>query len=115
MEKIMKTKILQMSLFAFLIAFFAGASSVSAQQMPQIPGMPTAETTIERQPQAQASQAAPSPKKEGVKRIGVVSPKAQMGQGTSLLDASEPIKQTIISYLSGPGFEIISLTGKIPA
>jgi hypothetical protein len=114
MEKIMKTKILQTSLFAVLIGFLAGASSASAQQMPQIPGTPpTAETTNEHQPQA--NQVAQPPKKEGIKRIGVVSPKAQMGHGTSLQDASEPIKQTIISYLSGPGFEIVALSGKIPA
>lgn len=47
-------------------------------------------------------------------RIGVVLPKAQLGQGTSGADVAEPVRQTLIAYLSGPATEIVPLQARIP-
>ncbi|HEX8247682.1 MAG TPA: hypothetical protein VF599_05905 [Pyrinomonadaceae bacterium] len=109
----MNIRLFQASLFAFLMAFFAVTQSI-AQQIPQIPGMPP--TAIENQPAQSPQPASPTSKKEGVKRIGVVLPKAQMTQAAQTgQDASEAIKQTIIAYLSGPSLDVVPLTGRIPA
>ncbi len=111
----MNTRLFQASLFAFLMAFFAVTQSIAQQQIPQIPGMPP--TAVENQSiQSQPAPASPISKKEGVKRIGVVLPKAQMTQAAQTgQDVGESIKQTIIAYLSGPALEIVPLTGRIPA
>lgn len=47
-------------------------------------------------------------------RIGIVLPKAQLGQGTSGADVAEPVRQTLIAYLSGPATEIVPLQARIP-
>lgn len=47
-------------------------------------------------------------------RIGVVLPKAQLGQGTTGADVAEPVRQTLIAYLSGPATEIVPITARIP-
>lgn len=51
---------------------------------------------------------------EGKVRIGVVLPKAQLGQGTSGADVAEPVRQTLVAYLSGPATEIVPLQSLIP-
>lgn len=47
-------------------------------------------------------------------RICLVLPKAQLGQGSSGADVGEPVRQTMISYLSGPTVEIVPLAARIP-
>jgi hypothetical protein len=46
-------------------------------------------------------------------RICLVLPKAQLGQGSSGEDVGEPVRQTLISYLSGPTAELVPLTARI--
>lgn len=48
-------------------------------------------------------------------RIGIVLPAAQLGQGNTGQDVSEPVRQLIISYMSGPRLELVPLQAKIPA
>ncbi len=48
-------------------------------------------------------------------RIGIVLPEAQLGQGNSGQDVSEPVRQLIISYMSGPRLELVPLQAKISA
>ncbi len=47
-------------------------------------------------------------------RIGVPSPKAQLGQGSSGVDVSEPLRVALISYLSGPATVVTPLKARIP-
>jgi hypothetical protein len=47
-------------------------------------------------------------------RIGVPSPKAQLGQGSSGADVSEPLRIALISYLSGPATVVTPLEARIP-
>ena len=47
-------------------------------------------------------------------RICLVLPRAQLGQGSSGADVSEPVRQTMISYLNGPTVELIQLQARIP-
>ncbi len=46
-------------------------------------------------------------------RICVVTPKAQLGQGTNTTDAAEPVMGTIMSYLSGPATALIAMQSRI--
>ena len=48
-------------------------------------------------------------------RIGIVLPEAQLGQGNSGQDVGEPVRQLIISYMSGPMLELVPLQAKIAA
>ena len=110
----MNIRLFQASLFAFLMAFFAVAQSIAQQQIPQIPGMPPTAVVVQNQPTQTPPQA--TPKKEGVKRIGIVLPKAQMAQAAQTgQDVGESIKQTIIAYLSGPALDVVPLNGRLPA
>jgi hypothetical protein len=61
-----------------------------------------------------APQAPLGAKKPGVIRIGVVQPKAQMGQGNSGANVAEPIRNTIVQYLTGPAQEVVPLGAMIP-
>ena len=54
-------------------------------------------------------------KKPGVPRIGVVQARAQMGQGNSGANVAEPLRQTMIQYLSGPQLEVTPLDAMIPS
>ncbi|MBK7250211.1 MAG: hypothetical protein IPI06_04855 [Gammaproteobacteria bacterium] len=47
-------------------------------------------------------------------RIGIVMPKAQLGQGAGGADVAEPVRQTLIAYLSGPATELVPLQARIP-
>ena len=42
-------------------------------------------------------------------RICLVLPRAQLGQGTSGEDVSEPVRQTMLSYLNGPTTDLVAL------
>ena len=58
---------------------------------------------------ASAQDAAPLP------RVGVVLPKAQLGQGNTGQDVSEPLRQLIMGYMAGPIIEMVPLQARIPA
>ncbi len=73
--------------------------------------------TLAAQSQTTAQPAVPlgiAPKKPGTIRIGVVQPKAQMGQGNSGLNVAEPLRTTIVQYLSGPAFDVVSIAAMLP-
>jgi hypothetical protein len=48
-------------------------------------------------------------------RIGIVLPEAQLGQGNSGQDVGEPVRQLIVSYMSGPLLELVPLQSRITA
>ncbi len=48
-------------------------------------------------------------------RIGIVLPEAQLGQGNSGQDVGEPVRQLIMSYMTGPRLELVPLQAKIAA
>jgi hypothetical protein len=56
-----------------------------------------------------AANAAITPKKANVIRIGVVLPKTQMGQGFAGTEVAEPVRHTLMQYLQGAAVEIIAL------
>jgi hypothetical protein len=73
------------------------------QAAPQIAaGTPTAVASVVAQ------------KKPGTVRIGVVEPKAQMGQGNSGVNVAEPLRAVTIQYLSGPAVEVIPIAAMMP-
>ena len=61
-------------------------------------------------PTAQAAETATATKA----RICLVLPRAQLGQGSSGEDVGEPVRQTMLAYLSGPATDLISLNSRIP-
>jgi len=81
-----------------------GAVPAMGQPLPQNPS----------QPAGPAAQASLGPKKPGVVRIGVVAPRAQMGQGNSGANVAEPIRSTIMQYLTGPSQEVVPLMAMLP-
>ena len=58
--------------------------------------------------------AANSPKREGVTRIGVVMPKAQMTAGDSA-QAAAALRNTFASYLNSPSIELVALNARLPS
>lgn len=49
-------------------------------------------------------------------RIGIVLPKAQLGQGNAgQQDVAIPVRQLIMSYMAGPVLELVPLEARIPA
>ncbi len=90
----------------------AGAAGFGPGGMPQMPGMPGA-----NQPASQrvAAPQALGPKQPGHIRIGVVTPDAQVGQGTNAgQDYGTPIRNAMIQLMSGPAVEIAALDSRIP-
>jgi hypothetical protein len=61
-----------------------------------------------------AAAATSAPKKPGTIRIGVVQPQAQMGQGNSGMNVAEPLRATIIQYMSGPAFDVVPIAAMLP-
>ena len=57
---------------------------------------------------------AAAPADEAKSRICLVLPKAQLGQGSSGEDVSEPVRQTLLSYLNGPTTDLVSLDARVP-
>lgn len=47
--------------------------------------------------------------------IAIAPPKAQLGQGASGQDVSGPVQNMLISYLSGPMLEVVTLESRLPA
>lgn len=66
------------------------------------------------EPAATPTATAAPPKKPGGVRIGVLPPRAQMGQGNMGVDIAEPMRQILITYMSGPAVEVLPLTARIP-
>ena len=48
-------------------------------------------------------------------RVGIVLPKAQLGQGNTGQDVAEPVRQLIMSYMAGPVLELVPIEARIPA
>jgi hypothetical protein len=48
-------------------------------------------------------------------RIGIVLPKAQLGQGNTGQDVANPVRQLITSYMAGPVLTLVPLEARIPA
>jgi hypothetical protein len=48
-------------------------------------------------------------------RIGIVMPKAQLGQSSTAQDVAGPVRQLIMSYMAGPVLELVPLEARIPA
>ena len=63
---------------------------------------------------AQQTAAAPSPKKPGVVRVGIVSPKSQMPSASGMFNLSEPVREALIHDINGPLVEAIPLSAGIP-
>ena len=64
---------------------------------------------------AAASGAAPTgPKQPGVVRVGVVMPKATAAEGIDANSLAEAVKNTMVTYLSGPAVEVVQLQSRIP-
>jgi hypothetical protein len=80
---------------SFLLAALAAPAAAFAQLV--VPG---------------AASAAPT---AGKVRIGIVLPKAQLGQGNAGQDVANPVRQLIMSYMAGPVLELVALEARIPA
>lgn len=48
-------------------------------------------------------------------RVGIVLPKAQLGQGNTGQDVAAPVRQLIVNYMTGPTLELVQLAALIPA
>jgi hypothetical protein len=48
-------------------------------------------------------------------RVGIVTPKAQLGQGNAGQDVADPVRVLIMSYMAGPALELVPLQARIPA
>lgn len=48
-------------------------------------------------------------------RVCIVPPKAQLGQGNTGQDVSEPVRQLVMSYMAGPVLALVPLQARIPA
>ncbi len=64
---------------------------------------------------AQDSTVSPAPAPAAAVRIGIVLPKAQLGQGNTGQDVGEPVRQLLMSYMAGPMLELVPLQAKIAA
>lgn len=58
--------------------------------------------------------AASSAKKEGMSRIGIVMPKAQMSSADSA-DAAAALRNTFAAYLNSPNIELVALNARLPS
>jgi hypothetical protein len=90
------------SFIAILTLSLALAATAFAQEEPT----PTPETPADTTTSAE-------PKREGVTRLGLVMPKAQVGANQAELSAS--VQQLLASYLVGPTVETVPLTARTPA
>jgi hypothetical protein len=89
---------------ARMLAQYALQKSQSIQQ-----GAATADASA-----PEAAAAAPTDKKPGVVRIGIVMPKMQLGQGTSGPANGEPMRATLAQFLKGPSVEVTSISALLP-
>ncbi|MBZ5605040.1 MAG: hypothetical protein LAO79_22305 [Acidobacteriia bacterium] len=66
------------------------------------------------QPQMTTTAGALGPKKPGTIRIGVLTPQAQLAQNGSGANVTEPLRATIVRYLSGPMLEVTPIAALLP-
>jgi hypothetical protein len=64
--------------------------------------------------QSTGSSAALASKSAGSVRIGVASPKVDLGQGFQGPSAGESMRSLLSQYLNGPKFEVVSLSALVP-
>ncbi len=74
----------------------------------------TAPQTTAGTPASTATGPSVGPRKPGTVRIGVVQPKAQMGQGNSGVNVAEPLRVIVMQYLSGPAVQVIPIAAMMP-
>jgi hypothetical protein len=79
----------------------ASATSTTPQQAVAAPTVPAVVPT------------AASDKKTGVIRVGIVMPKAQIGQAQGP-SAGEPLRSTLMQYLASPSLEVVSILALLP-
>jgi len=90
------------------------AGAMGQGQMPVMGGMPQMGGNQPASQRVAAPQAL-GPKQPGRIRIGVVTPDAQVGQGTNAgQDYGTPIRNAMIQLMSGPAVEIAALDSHIP-
>jgi hypothetical protein len=121
----MRTSIKSIALSTALTALFAtGAFSQETATIKKTQKLPSAaaqaastqEPTQPAPAAAAASQpvaAVEAPAKKNVVRIGIIMPKAQLGKGNAAVDAAVPVRDTLVSYLKGPSFEIVPIEARL--
>ena len=85
------------------------ATTAPAQTTPA-PAQPVATPAPGQVATTPAPAAAP-----GTIRVGIVTPKAQLGQGNTGQDVAAPVQQLIMSYMAGPVLELVPLQARVPA
>jgi hypothetical protein len=55
-----------------------------------------------------------TPKKPGVIRIGVITPRVQLTAG-DVAQATEALRNTFVGYLNGPTIEVVALSARLPS
>jgi len=109
----MKTHLIATHSVALFLCWATIGTNPALAQFPRFPKR-AAQQQAPAQPVAAAMPVAPlGPKQPGKIRIGVATPKADMGQGFTGGDAAEPIRNTLILSLSGPAIEVTPLTSRI--
>lgn len=95
------------------VIVLASASLHAQTRSITAPGPSGAFPVVAPQPAVQTSPIL-GPKQPGKIRIGIASPKVQMGQGASVGDISTPFRTMIAQYFSGPNIEIATLAAVLP-
>jgi hypothetical protein len=89
-----------------------GQTSLAQQQQALEDSIKLQQQELQRLNQSQAA-AKPGPKKPGVVRVGIVSPKSQMPNTSGMINISEPVREGLIHYIDGPLVEAIPLSAGI--
>ncbi len=84
----------------------------AAQQQALEESIKLQQQELQRLKESQAA-AGPGPKKSGVVRVGIVSPKSQMPSSSGIINLSEPVREALIHYINGPLVEAIPLSAGI--
>jgi hypothetical protein len=70
-------------------------------------GAPTPEAGV-------VTESTPTSKPAGIIRIGVVTPKLQIGADTSSSEAAQSVRETLAGYLKGPTVDVVAIEAKSP-
>ncbi len=111
----MKSKILNILTGSVLLVYLA--APVLHAQGPNGPSVIQGPVTVvagSSTPRTAAEVALPSSKKEGVVRVGVAIPIAQMGQGVPGSTVAEPLRVLFLQHLAGPTLEAIPIAAVQP-
>lgn len=113
----MKTRVIVANSVALFMCYATLGSNPALAQFPRFPKRGSQQSQAQQAATQQAPAPVPvaplGPKQPGKIRIGVATPKADMGQGFTGVDAAEPIRNTLIASLSGPAIEVTPLTSRI--